>query len=384
MALAKVETFVIDLPKRRAHNWASKMTAPIGSHLLVRLTDEDGLTGWGEAPAIATWGGAHMRYYGETPETAAHLIEHYLWPAIEGLEPLEIQSIHARMDRAAKGHPYAKAALDIAVFDLAGRSRGVPVSDLLGGRVRDRIPLCHSLGIMEDDPALDEAQQAISEGIRTIKVKTGVDAKRDVRIVGKLRQRLGDGVGIRVDANEGYRRVSEAVAITEEMVRSAGILLCEQPVPGARGCAQVAHRVSVPVMVDESAWTTHDILEIAELGGVELISLYVTKPGGLWPAHQQAVVAEAVGLMSDIGGSIEMGIGNAANLQLGAATPIAELPSVCPVSAPAGARAGIAGNYYTDDVIIEPLNLADGCLVVPDGPGLGIEVDEEKIEAYAR
>lgn len=384
MGLGKIETFIVDLPKRRAHNWASKMTTPIGSHLIVKIVDDDGVVGWGETPAIATWGGAGMRYYGETPETALHLILEYLWPAIAGAEPTDIESIHASMDAAAKGNPYAKAALDIAVLDLAGRKLGVPVTTLLGGRFRDRIPVCHSLGIMDDDPALDEAEQAVSEGIRTIKVKTGVDAGRDVRIVRKLRERLGDDVSLRVDANEGYRLVSEAVAITQRMVDEGGIFLCEQPLAGARPCAEVARRVSVPVMLDESAWTTADILEIAELGAIEMISLYVTKPGGLWRARQQSIVAESVGLISDIGGSIEMGIGNAANLQLGAATPIAELPSVCPVSAPAGTRDGIAGAYYNDDLITEPFSLEEGFLLVPDGPGLGIEVDEEKIQAYAR
>lgn len=384
MGLRKIETFIVDLPKRRPHNWASKMTTPIGSHLVLKIVDDDGAVGWGETPAIATWGGANMRYYGETPQTAAHLIHDYLWPAIEGADPINIEAIHASMDAAAKGSPYAKAAIDIALYDLAGKKLGVPAAALLGGRVRDRIPVCHSLGIMDDDPAVDEAEQAVSEGIRTIKVKTGVDAERDVRIVCKLRDRLGDGIALRVDANEGYRLVSEAVRVTQRMVDEAGIFLCEQPLAGARGCAEVARRLPIPVMVDESAWTTTDILELARLGSIEIISLYVTKPGGLWRARQQSIVAESVGFISDIGGSIEMGIGNAANLQLGAAAPIARLASVCPVSAPEGSRDGIAGAYYTDDLIVEPFTLDDGCLLVPDGPGLGIEVDEEKIRAYAR
>jgi muconate cycloisomerase len=384
VGLSKIETFIVDLPKRRPHNWASKMTTPIGSHLIVKIVDDDGAVGWGETPAIATWGGADMRYYGETPETAVRLIDDYLWPAIEGSNPTDIERIHAAMDAAIKGNPYAKAALDIAIYDLAGHKFGVSVASLLGGRFRDRIPVCHSLGIMDDDLALDEAEQVVSEGIETIKVKTGVDPERDVRIVRKLRERLGDGIALRVDANEGYRLISEAVAITMRMVDEAGIFLCEQPLAGAKPCAEVARRVPIPVMLDESAWTTADILEIAELGAIEVISLYVTKPGGLWRARQQSIVAESVGLISDIGGSIEMGIGNAANLQLGAAAPIAQLPSVCPVSAPKGTREGIAGAYYTDDLIAAPFALEDGALVVPDAPGLGIEVDEEKIRAYAR
>lgn len=383
MRLSDIQTFIIDLPKRRAHNWASKMSTPIGSHLVVKLTDDDGHVGWGETPAIPTWGGPHMRYYGESPETASLLMQNHLWPAVRGSSPLEPAVLHAAMDRVVKGNPYAKAAIDIACFDLAGRALGVPVSTLLGGRVRDRVEVCHSLGIMEDDPALDEAELAVAGGIRTIKLKTGVDPERDIRLVRKLRERVGDDVRIRVDANEGYRTVSEAVRVTTRQIEDGGIFLCEQPMQGARALAEVARRVPVPVMADESAWTAQDIVELAELRAAETFSLYVTKPGGLHRAHAQATVAEALGFVCDIGGSIEMGIGNAANLHLGAATPIATLPSVCPVSSPDPAR-GIAGNYYTDDIIATGIEYEDGCLLVPPGPGLGIEVDEDKIQKYAR
>jgi muconate cycloisomerase len=384
MKLASLETFIVDLPKRRPHNWASKMETPIGSHLIVKLTDEDGRKGWGETPAIPTWGGPNMRYYGETPQTARVMIQDLLWPAIEGMSPLEPHALHAAMDRAAKGNPYAKAALDIAFYDLAGIALDVPVYTLLGGAIRDRIEVCHSLGIRDDDLACDEAEQAMSEGIKTIKVKTGVDPERDTRLVRMLRQRLGEKIRIRVDANEGYATVSEAVSITNQQFDEAAIFLCEQPVADPEALAEVARRVNVPVMADECAWTARDILELAKLGPIETFSLYVTKPGGLFRAMQQSIVATTVGLTSDIGGSIEMGIGNAANLHLGAAAPTAVLPSVCPVTRPAGASDGIAGNYYTDDIVTEPFKLVDGELLVPQRSGLGIEVDEEKLKAYAR
>jgi muconate cycloisomerase len=382
--LTSFELFLVDLPKRRPHNWASKMATPIGSHLVIKLMDSDGRVGWGETPAIPTWGGPNMRYYGETPETAGIIIRDHLWPAIEGMSALEPHALHAAMDRAVKGNPYAKAALDIACYDLAGKALGVPVSTLLGGAIRDRIEVCHSLGIMEDEVALDEAEVAVSEGVKTIKVKTGVDPIRDTRIVRALRERLGDAIAIRVDANEGYASVGEAVRITQQMVDEAGIFLCEQPLADPVQLSEVARRVSVPVMADESAWTARDILELANLGPVDTFSLYVTKPGGLFRAMQQSIVAQTVGFSSDIGGSIEMGIGNAANLQLGAAAPTASLPSVCPVTRPKGSGDGIAGNYYTDDLVSESFEFVDGALVVPQGPGLGIQVDEEKVKAYTR
>lgn len=382
MKITGVTVHLLRLPARREHNWASKMSTPIGHHAIVELTTDEGVVGWGEAPAGATWGGAHMRYFGETPETVRHVVTDYLLPAVTGLDPLDIGVVHARMDGAIKGHPYAKAAVDTACYDAAGKRLGVSVSSLLGGRLRDGIELAHSLGIMDLDRCYDEAERAVAEGARTVKCKTGLDPERDVTLVRELRARLGGGIKIRVDANEAYTSVHQAIEVTLRQ-EEHGLMLCEQPVAGALGLARVAARISSPVMADESAWTVHDILELHELNAAECFSCYVTKPGGLYRARQQAEVAHQLGMSCDIGGSIETGIGNAANLQLGVSLPNAVLPSVCPVSQPAGAGGpSIAGVYYLDDLITEPFRFVDGKVLAPEGPGLGIEVDRTKIERY--
>jgi muconate cycloisomerase len=383
MRITGGEIFVVAVPPRRRHAWASNTKVPIGRHTIVRLDTDQGISGWGEAPALATWGGAHMRYYGETAETVGHVIESYLLPAIEGVDPLEIATVHRRMDEVVKGHPYAKAALDIACFDAAGKALGVPVWALLGGKHRDGVELAHSLGLMDIEPAVDEAVAAVEEGARCIKCKTGLDPDRDVELVRRLRERVGDEVQIRVDGNEGYKSVWEAIDVTRRQ-QEYGIFLCEQPVMGARGLAEVAARIDVPVMADESAWTVHDILELHELRAATTFALYVTKPGGLHRARQQAEIANQLGFWSDIGGSIELGVGNAANLHLGAAMERAWIPSVCPVTRVAGTPGPqIAGVYYQDDIITESFAFEHGRVMVPDGPGLGVEVDEDKLRTYA-
>jgi muconate cycloisomerase len=359
------------------------MTAPIGRHAILRLDTDEGISGWGEAPAGISWGGAHMRYYGESPETVRLVIQRHLIDAVRGRDPRDVAVIHDLMDRVVKGHPYAKAAIDIACHDIAGKAAGVPVYRLLGGRFRDRIELAHSLGIMPLERCIDEAVAAVAEGARTIKCKTGLDPDRDVQIVQELRQRLGPGIKIRVDANEGYRDVWQAIRVTRRQ-EEFDLLLCEQPVMGIRELGLFAERVETPVMADESAWNCHDILELVEYKAAACLSCYVTKPGGLYRARQQADLAATLGLYCDIGGSIESGIGNAANLHLGASLKNATLPSVCPVSRPAGAVGpAIAGCYYRDDLITEPFRYEAGAVLVPDGPGLGIEVDTEKLERYA-
>lgn len=382
MKIIGCEIYIVALPLRRSHVWASNVGRRIGRHAVARVDTDGGLSGWGEAPALPTWGGHGMRYYGETPETVRHVITDLLIPAVEGLDPVEIDVIHARMDGVIKGHPYAKAAIDMACYDLTGKTLGVPVWKLLGGRHRDGIEVAHSLGIMDVEAAVEEAVAAVSEGVTTIKCKTGLDSDRDVRLVARLRESVGDDVKIRVDGNEGYATVHEAVAVTTRQ-EAYGIMLCEQPVAGAVALKEVAERIGTEVMADESAWTSADILELDSFG-IRCFSCYVTKPGGLYRARRQAAVASDLGFTSDIGGSIEMGIGNAANLHLGAATDIAVLPSVCPVTKPEGhSGPDIAGIYYQDDIVTESFSFRDGRVMVPEGPGLGIEVDMDKLVRYS-
>jgi muconate cycloisomerase len=236
---------------------------------------------------------------------------------------------------------------------------------------------------MEVERCIEEAGQAIAEGARTLKCKTGLDPERDVRLIRELREHYGDAVRIRVDANEGYATVQEAVEVTRTQA-DLGVFLCEQPMANKRDLARIAARIDIPVMADESAWTVQDILELDELDAAACFSCYVTKPGGLYRARRQADIAETLGMYCDIGGSIELGIGNAANLHLGAATRIASLPSVMPTSRPAeAAGTAICGNYYNDDVITEAFGYEDGFVLVPQGPGLGVEVDLDKLNRYA-
>ena len=383
MKITAAAIYIVALPTRREHTWASKMTAPIGRHAILRLSTDQGLEGWGEAPAGITWGGSAMRYYGESPETVRVVAADYLLPAVGGSDPRDIAVIHARMDKAVKGHPYAKAMIDMACYDLAGRAMGVGVSTLLGGAHRRGIELAHSLGIMPIERCLEEARQAVAEGALTIKCKTGLDPVRDVELVRRLRELVGPEIKIRVDGNEGYSHVSEAVKVTRAQ-EEYDIMLCEQPVAGAEGLAAVARQVDVPIMADESAWTVEDIWELAHLEAAEYFSCYVTKPGGLFRARQQAETARRLGMMCDIGGSIETGVGNAANLALGAALENAILPSVCPVSGSEGSdRPEIAGIYYTDDLISGSFGFEDGRVMVPEGPGLGVEVNVAKVEKYS-
>jgi len=379
--ITSVETILVHLPTRRVHKWTG-LTEPIGRYVLVRMTDDAGHVGWGEAPALKDWGGEFGRYFGESAVVARQVIGAYLAPAVAGVETGDIIGLHARMDAVIKGFPYAKAAVEFAAYDLAGRALNVPVHQLLGGCARRRIPVTHSIGLLPIDEAATEAAQVAAEGIRTIKIKIGGDPARDVAVVKAIREAVGETVELCVDANEGYATPGEAIQVVRQIERYR-LKYVEQPVMGIDRIAEVARAIDAPVMADESAWTAHDAFQIAERRAAQIVSIYTTKPGGLFKAMEVAAVCRAAGLICNVNGSVETGVGNLANIQLAAAAPAVVLSCVVPVSTPAEAQTGrIGGLYYRDDLIAAPMRLVDGAIEVPDGPGMGIDVDPAKIEQY--
>jgi muconate cycloisomerase len=346
----------------------------------VRLND--GTIGWGETQTIATWGGDDGARYGETPKLAISIIKDWLVPALSSVDLSNFELIHAAMNKAIRGYPYAKAGLEVAILDAVARGLGIPVYRLLGGRYRDRVPLAHSIGLMEPTEAAAEAEAAVSGGITTLKVKVGIDVERDVKTVREIRSAVGDCIAIRVDGNQGYRTWREATLAIQRMAEY-GIIYAEQPVDGIEEMAQVSARIQIPLMADESVWTERDVVRIAQTDAAQYLSVYYTKPGGLWNARRLLTVAGAHRMLCDINGSGEMGIGNAANLQLAAAAPEIVLPGTIPVTSTAEIeRTKVAGRRYLDDIVQNPPAYENGYLLVPDGPGLGIEIDEAKLSKY--
>jgi len=380
--IRSIETCRVALPTRREHKWAG-LTEAIGGYVLLRMEDDAGHVGWGEAPVLKDWGGDWGRYFGESAGTTLSVIGDYLAGAVKGAEVGDFADLHARMDRIIKGYPYAKAAIDIAAYDLAGQAFGLSSAMLLGGWSRRTVMVTHSIGLIGFEQAEAEVAAAAAQGIRTIKIKVGVDPERDVEMVRRIRAAVGPSVALCVDANQGYASPREAIRTVRRMERYE-LLYVEQPVEGMDRLAEVARAIDIPVMADETAWTARDALEIAEKRAAEIVSIYTTKPGGLYRAAEIAAVCRAAGLRCNVNGSVETGIGNRANLIFAAAAPAVTLSCVVPVSTPAEAlKSGqVAGIYYRDDLVATPFAFAGGAIEVPDAPGLGWGVDLAKIEQY--
>ncbi|WP_332719871.1 mandelate racemase/muconate lactonizing enzyme family protein [Pelagibacterium mangrovi] len=380
--IASIETRLVRLPTRREHKWTG-LTEPIGQYLLVKMTGTDGTVGWGEAPALKDWGGEFGRYFGESAAIVDTVISRYLAPVVSGLEVGNPAALHQKMDAIIKGYPYAKAAVDFAYYDLTGKVLGVPVHVLLGGKLRSSVPVTHSIGLIGVDEAVREVARVVEDGVRTIKIKIGVDPQRDVEIVAAIRRAVGPDVALCVDANEGYATPGEAIQTIRKMENS-NLIYVEQPVMGIERIAKVARAIDAPVMADESAWNAHDVIQIIAQDAAQIVSIYTTKPGGLYKAMQVSAVCQAAGIICNVNGSVETGVGNLANVHLAASAPAVTLSNVIPVSMPAEHLNGrVGGIYYADDLLTEPMNFSDGGIVVPDSPGMGIPIDPAKIDTYS-
>lgn len=381
-SIAEVEAIPIALPVRREWLWRG-LGVGLGRWVIVRVHTDDGLVGYGEATPLPDWGGDFNRYAGETPTTVAHVVLDLLAPALQGLNPFDIETALFAMDERVSGHSYAKAAVEMALFDLQGKLAGVPVHRLLGGRFRKGVVIAHMIGIMGETDAVEEATAAAAEGCRAFQIKGTGELARDLAVVSALRKALPD-VLLRVDANQGYRGQGAKAAIRAlRDLEAAGANYFEQPTEGLDRMAEIRSGVDVPIIADESCWKPHDVVAVAEARAADAVSIYVAKAGGLSRARRVAVLAETFGLPCDVNGSLESAIGTAASVHLAAAMPAISLPAVIPVSGPAGSYPNTVGRYYTDDLVSEPFVYEDGLLQPPEGPGLGIEIDEDKLAAFS-
>jgi L-alanine-DL-glutamate epimerase-like enolase superfamily enzyme len=381
MKIRSIDASAFRLPNRRSFKWAG-LNVELGGFVLVRVTTDDGLVGYGEATPLPDWGGDWGRRSGETLATVISIVNGIFAPALAGIDPTAVTSARRTMDRLVIGNSYAKCAVDIALHDLWGKSVGLPIYRLLGGAVRDSIAVAHMIGLMNEPDATQEGVAAVADGIRALQIKGGVDSERDIRLVRALRRELGSGVTLRLDANQGYGHAKQARLMVDRLT-DAGVDLVEQPAAGLAFLAEVTASARVPIIADESCWDVADALEVVRYRAADCISIYLAKAGGFVGARAVAAVAEAQRMACDVNGSIESAIGNAANTHFALAHAAVSLASVIPISAPEGAHPyAVAGRYYEDDVISEAFAVRDGAILPLNRPGLGIEVDEARLARY--
>lgn len=367
MKITQIETIPVRVPIRPEF----QIQGSIGLHkespfVLVKVHTDEGITGLGEVSCTALWSG-------EDAATAIHLIGAYLEPALVGEDPRDIERLTIKMRRALAANPFTRSSIEIALWDILGKSASLPVYRLLGGAVRERIPIKMSVSGVAPERAAEIARFALSLGLTALKVKTGLPG--DVERVKAVRREVGDGFRMGVDANGGWSpRV--AIQTIRRLADECGIYFAEQPVAplDIQWMADVRRNVPVPVMADESCYSLQDAMALAREGAADILSLYVGKGGGIGPARKMAGIAEAAGLTCTVGSNLELGVASAAMAHLAAACPgigAEEFP--CDILGPLG---------YVHDLLAEPMDFRNGTMGVPTGPGLGVTLDEAMVTRY--
>jgi len=299
---------------------------------------------------------------GETPETVVKAFKDIIGPALRGSDPLRIAKILNRLSIACGGkHASARAAVDMALHDILGKSAGMPLWRLLGG-YRDRIRTSITIGVMSERETVARCAERVKEGFRSLKLKGGVDVEEDVAKVLKVRERVGKGIELRFDANQGFT-VEQSLRFVEE-TRKADLELIEQPVAKdeIEHLGKVTSGAHIPVMADESMMTLMDVFKLVRRDLVDMVNVKLMKVGGIFEALQINAVARSAGCEVMVGCMDESALAISAGLHFA-------------LSRKNVAYADLDGHLdLLGDPSMGAVILKNGTLYPTNRPGLGFEM----------
>lgn len=361
---------IIDIPTVRPHK-LSFGAIQQQSYCIVRIELSDGAVGWGEA---ATIGGASWNE--ESPESILHAVQAYLSPAVLKQEAGGFEALLQRMDKSCRGNYFAKSAVEMAIIDAVARSQDLPVWQLLGGKLHERLPLAWTLATGDVTKDLEEAQRKLAEHRhRIFKIKIGARSpEEDVALVSAIARELAGQARFTVDVNQAWDGNTARRYVPE--LADAGVDLIEQPVAkwNIEGLASlVARPLRTLIMADESVCSAQDALMLSKQNASHVFSLKVAKHGGLLRTRKVAAVAEAADIGWYGGTMLETSLGSAASAHV-----FSTLPGKhhgCELFGP---------QLLVDDIVEEPMVVQDYDLHIPDGPGFGITIDLKKLDRFDR
>jgi L-alanine-DL-glutamate epimerase-like enolase superfamily enzyme len=335
--------------------------------ILVRLTTAGGLTGWGEATP-------DPNVTGETFAGTAATLREDLAPVLLGRDARDREAALTALDTLVDGMPAAKAALDIALHDLLARALGVPLWTLLGGRARTQLTISRVVSLADPAAMAESAARHVEDGFRTVKLKLGDgdDIAADVARLAAVRTAVGPEIGIKIDANQGWRTPGTAIAAIRGLLPLQPAWI-EQPVAmwDLAGLAEVRRQTGTTIMVDEGVHGPREMQRVVELRAADLVNIKLMKTRGLLRALQTNAIAETAGIGAQIGTMVESSIASAAGLHLALALGnVATVEMGGPLMF--AQEIGDLRDWYSGDRI-----------TLPDRPGLGVEVDEAAVQRFA-
>ncbi|MCS7089583.1 MAG: enolase C-terminal domain-like protein [Verrucomicrobiota bacterium] len=364
--IVAVEAFPVIYPAR---GWFKFLEGPRGrrpvrASVVVKITADNGLVGWGQSVPLHRWS------Y-ETLETVLSTVQHYLAPELIGMDALDMEAIHAAMHRMiapsfSTGQPICKAGVDLALFDLHGRLRGQTAAQMWGRPGREKLTLSWTVNVR----SLAEAEQVIAEGwnrgYRHFNVKVAPDPMFDLELCRLIKRLVPDGF-LWADANGGY---DEATALeVAPKLADIGVAVLEQPLPAARltGYRRLRQLGALPILMDEGVVSSVELEEFIRLGLLDGVAMKVARCGGLTEARKQIQLLEESGLMWLGSGLTDPDLSLAACLQLYAAYGLTR-------------PAALNGPQFLEGSILkEPIRVEQGEAWIPRGPGLGVEVDADRL-----
>ncbi len=361
--ITEVEVIPIRAPRKEAVRSGLNPKDPVTASEfgVIRIVDESGLEGLGEISIT----------FPRVGHSLCHAAAYLIAPAVIGLDGLARPRILAEIDRLLAGElsaPYIRAAFEMALLDLAGKHYGAPVYELLGGRMRDRVPLAWGVYQKSPQEMAADAAAGVQAGFHAIKLKVGRALGDDLAAVRAVAAAVD--IPLRLDANGAWSCVADAARAIEALADVARIAWVEQPLPrhDLDGLRLLRQRTSVPIMADESCQSLHDAYNLARAQAADVLNLYVVEAGGLEAAAAIFAFGAAVGIPCILGSQAEMGIGTAACAHL--AVAVRNLPYACETFGPL---------RYCRDIVANPISIDSGYLTPPEGPGLGVALDWDAI-----
>lgn len=368
MKITRIEPIPVCVPLKKhmtaktAHG--EHATSP---YVIVKVHTDEGIVGLGEATISGLWSG-------ETQAGCVAAIAEYITPVLLGKDPRDITAARRAMDFIIKLNPFTKAAVEMALWDIAGKSAGLPVYQLLGGKVRDRVRIKLVVWARDIPGSRTMAEQHLKLGVTCVKVKTGLDPESDIARVRAVREVAGPNIPVTIDSNCGWTLQQAKHCL--RALADVNLLLAEQPIPAGdpSALAELRRDTPAPIMADESVFTLQDAWLLTLHRAADILSIYPGKHGGIAATADIVAIARAAGLRCTIGSNLELGIGTAAMLHVAAA-----FPEVDTEAFPADT---IGPLYHDDDLLTKPLDLGPPYAKIPDGPGLGVEIDEGKLKKW--
>ncbi len=366
MRIEKVEVFGVAVPLIGEYRNAY-LSKTVQKSAIVRITASGGVSGLGNIDPTPGYSKE------QTPEHLA-VLRGTLAPLLIGMDATNVHAVLAKIEPAVKGFLDSKAAIEMACVDLAARIAGLPVHAYLGGAVKDRLLFNAWIGILPPDEAAKETLEWKNKGFRSAKIKVGGNIEADRDRVKAVREAVGPGFQLRIDANAGYD--ADTSIKLAKMVAPFKLQLFEQPVPDhdITGMARVrreANAVGLPIMADESVLDHASLIRIIKADAADLVKVKVMKQGGFLNTRRMIATAEAAGIRCVVGHGFGLGVNTMAEIMLAATSGnvIDGLECVGPLKT-------------ADDIVTRKLDLSSGSIALPAGPGLGVTLDDAKLEQY--